>query len=689
MAPNSLALPKLNARQTVVALALAVVTPTVASAENGAVGFARPAENIVIDGDLSDWPFNAMRNPIASGVLDNGESWRDPAYFRAAYDPSGTFLYLAVEVTDESTVDLPDGRSSPTEEDSLIVYVDADHSWRGSGPWVFLGALDGASNISNSNGWDPQTARASEDHVEMAVSQQEDGRRVYEWRITLDQPVRAGMSIGLDLLLVDNDEEALNVPTAYIAWGRFGAKSGRAARLGDLVLMDAEEGLGRLTGDMAWAEGVDGPDMSGRRVRIRDRDDPEMWVSVRSDDSGAYQIDLPAGHYCVTPAFLYYGGDVGYRITDESEVCVRVNAGAETRAPTLVKSVRPLPEHHIQAAGQLFTFDDETAGRLDAFMADYMDHFLIPGAGVAIIRDGQIVYRREYGVANWLTQQPVRPDHLFDAGSITKPIFAFAVMRMVEQGVLELDRPLHEYLPFDEIADDERSRLITARHVLSHQTGLPNWRWQTDTGNLDFAFTPGEGYRYSGEGYDYLGRVVEHLTGEALEAVLLREAAGPLGMGPSVRFSERDDWHDVFVTGHEDLRAYISNTPDEAHAAHSMMASASDLAQVLITWMNRGGGLSPEGYEAMLEAQVDAGYTATDTGWQTFHALGPRVLETPYGRAIGHGGVNWGQISLMEFYEDQNAGFVLMTNGDDGWHVRDALRRFLVAGQEHTVPEDE
>ncbi len=685
MAPNRLFMPKLSLRGLIVSSALGLIPAGQAFAENGAIAYARPASGIVIDGDLSDWPFDAMRFPIETAVWNN-DDWRDAAFFRTAYDPSGAYLYLAVEVADESAVNLSEG--GPTEEDSLVVYLDPQHSLRGSGPWAFLAGLDGAENISSSQGWDPQTARATEESANMAVVQA-DGWRVYEWRIQLDQPVRAGMTLGLDLILVDVDADASDNPTGFVAWGEFGNKASRAARLGDLVLLDADAALGTLSGGMAWAQGVDGPDLGGRRVRIINRDDPELWVTAASDDQGDYSVELPAGDYCVIPAFLLYGAEAEYRMTDDSEVCARVEAGVETQAPTLVKSIRTRPEHHIQEAGLLFAFDDEAAARLDAFMADYMDHFTVPGAGVVIVRDGEIVYRQEYGVTNWLTQEPVRPEHLFDVGSITKTVFAFAVHRLVEQGVLELDRPLHEYMPFEDIAHDARSERFTARYVLSHQTGLPNWRWQNDSGELDIAFTPGEGYRYSGEGYDYLGRVIEHLTGEALETVLLREAVEPLDMSAAVRFSKRDDWHAVFVHGHSELRALTSQTPDEAHAAYSMMASASDLAQVLLTWMQRGGGLSESGYEAMFEAQVDAGYTATDTAWPTYHALGPRVIETPYGRAIGHGGVNAGQIALMEFYEDHNAGFVLTTNGDFGWHIRDALRRFLVAGEQHTVLESD
>ena len=144
-------------------------------AENGALGYARPASGIIVDGDLSDWPLNARRHAIETGVFDDGSSWRDAAVFRAAYDPSGTSLYLAIETEDESLGDLPEG--GPTDEDTAVIYIDADHNMRGSGPWMFRGEPGRVSNMSEPLSWDPQTDRASDDMVELAV-QQSEGRRV-------------------------------------------------------------------------------------------------------------------------------------------------------------------------------------------------------------------------------------------------------------------------------------------------------------------------------------------------------------------------------------------------------------------------------------------------------------------------------------------------------------------------------
>ena len=125
----------LRACLTVILLSLLPTDPT--HAENGAIGYARPASGIVVDGDLSDWPDTATAHTIQTGLFDDGSGWRDQATFLAAYDPSGEYLYMAIDIEDESTIDLKDG--GPTEEDTVVVYVDADHSMRGSGPWMFRG----------------------------------------------------------------------------------------------------------------------------------------------------------------------------------------------------------------------------------------------------------------------------------------------------------------------------------------------------------------------------------------------------------------------------------------------------------------------------------------------------------------------------------------------------------------------
>src|SRR5690606_24148031 len=105
-------------------------------------------------------------------------------------------------------------------------------------------------------------------------------------------------------------------------------------------------------------------------------------------------------------------------------------------------------------------------------------------------------------------------------------------MKLVENGILDLDTPLYKYLPLTEISD-ERHKLITAAMALSHTTGLPNWRYMSEGGQLDIKFTPGTQFEYSGEGYLYLSKVIAHLTGttlQNLDSVFQKMICAPLGL---------------------------------------------------------------------------------------------------------------------------------------------------------------
>ena len=153
----------------------------------------------------------------------------------------------------------------------------------------------------------------------------------------------------------------------------------------------------------------------------------------------------------------------------------------------------------------------------------------VPGLAVGLIRNGR-VWQRGFGCAINETALPVTEQTVFEAGSLGKPIFAYAVMRLVQAGLLELDRPLHEYLPLPD-ATTPRMKRVTTRQVLSHTTGLPNWR--RDPAPLDPAFEPGQEFRYSGEAYFYLQRVAEALSGKPFARLMREQVLEPIGMTQS------------------------------------------------------------------------------------------------------------------------------------------------------------
>ena len=159
-------------------------------------------------------------------------------------------------------------------------------------------------------------------------------------------------------------------------------------------------------------------------------------------------------------------------------------------------------------------------------MQAYLAYYKIPGISLAVIKDSKVVFSRGFGLRNAQTREAVTEETVFEAASMTKPVFAYTVLRLVDRGVLTLDTPLFTYLPYEDIAYDERYKLITARMVLTHRTGFPNWR----TGRLELKFVPGTEVSYSGEGFVYLGKVVEKLTGKKLVDLCREEVFKPLGI---------------------------------------------------------------------------------------------------------------------------------------------------------------
>ncbi len=153
----------------------------------------------------------------------------------------------------------------------------------------------------------------------------------------------------------------------------------------------------------------------------------------------------------------------------------------------------------------------------------------VPGLAMALISDGR-VWARGFGRAIEDPAQSVSTDTVFEAASLGKPVFAYAVLRLVDAGLLDLDRPLYDYLPIPD-ANSARMKRVTPRQVLSHTTGLPNWRQQP--GPLEPASEPGKTFSYSGEAYFYLQRVVEAVTGKPFDRHMHEQVFEPLGMKQS------------------------------------------------------------------------------------------------------------------------------------------------------------
>lgn len=318
-------------------------------------------------------------------------------------------------------------------------------------------------------------------------------------------------------------------------------------------------------------------------------------------------------------------------------------------------------------------------GALEEQTPALMEKLHVPGVSIAIIENNRIAWTGTWGVKRADADEKIDERTLFEAASMSKPLFAYAVLKLIEKNQLDLDRPLVQYLDKPYLDDQPDHKLITARMVLTHTTGFPNWRkdgWRKG-GPLPVNFKPGTKYGYSGEGFLYLQRVVEHITREPLAAFMKRVLMTDIGMSASsYEFDEKrqDDYsggHDndgKFKTGRSFYR--------EGNAAFTLYTTPSDYARFLVEIMKRNRSaphtLSKESIETMLTPAVRVG--AEKDGWT---GLSWRIHKTESGMRVSHSGSNGsGFRCYSRFYPDRKAGIVIMTNSYSGRKFWEALIEF-------------
>jgi len=317
---------------------------------------------------------------------------------------------------------------------------------------------------------------------------------------------------------------------------------------------------------------------------------------------------------------------------------------------------------------------------IDLRLQELMTQAQVPGLALALIREGQVVYTQAYGWADRERGEPLRSDSIMYGASLTKAAFAHLVMQLVDEGVIDLDRPLPqqlkkplpEYADFADLAGDERWPRVTPRMLLSHSSGLLNWRWINADRKLDFKYAPGERYVYSGEGLQLLQLIVEERTGEPLQALMQRRVFDRFGMRhtsmvwrPDFAASAANSYgKDGQPRGHAQRR--------RARAAGSMDTTLADYAAFLVGVL-RGEGLSAVARQQMLSPQMAIvspqqfpshfpGETAVNRGIQLAAGLGWIVYRSPRGPAFFKEGSDEGTNNFALGFLDSRDGLLMLAN---------------------------
>lgn len=353
----------------------------------------------------------------------------------------------------------------------------------------------------------------------------------------------------------------------------------------------------------------------------------------------------------------------------------------------------------------------------DAFLRDLprqMRALGVPGIAIAVVEGGEVAWSRGFGLAHAERGTPVDGDTLWEVASLSKPVFAYAVLQLVDRGELALDAPLVEYARPAYLGKSPWLNQISVRDVLRHTTGLPDWRKDPANELLEPAAPPGTRIDYSGEAFVWLQLAVEAVTGESLDQTMRRLLFDPAGMRDSSYAWDaslaarsvhghrapddagrgmppqmlRDAWDAALPVAAQwkkplsawryadaerampqaqaNARPGLVNWPSDilANAAASLRCTVSDYARFMSLMVHAGRAgweLLPATRAAMLSKQIDVPGRWTDKG------LGWNIETTPRGPVFYHSGSNGGIFKAFALGDAaRDRAIVVATNAANG-----------------------
>jgi len=325
-----------------------------------------------------------------------------------------------------------------------------------------------------------------------------------------------------------------------------------------------------------------------------------------------------------------------------------------------------------------------TASQADAVAVRAIQQARVTGLGVVVFNRGSIAYVNTFGERDTADHKPLTPDTVMSAASLTKCVFVVLVLKLVEQGTLDLDQPIVSYLPrplpeydrYRDLGADTRYRQITLRMLLDHSSGLPNWRWLTDDSKLRIFFPPGSRFAYSGEGIDLAQMVVETGTGHSVEDLMREQIFQPLGMtrtGMSWRAQFDDDYANGYDEHGKSLGPQRRSRPD---AAGGLLTTLHDYA-LFVQAVLRGKLLHGKSTAQMFAPQIRITSarefptlapetTTANDSIRLSYGLGWGLYWSPRGEAFFKEGHDDGWRNYVVCFAESQSGVLIMTNSSNG-----------------------
>ena len=345
------------------------------------------------------------------------------------------------------------------------------------------------------------------------------------------------------------------------------------------------------------------------------------------------------------------------------------------------------------ANGQRITKLDKSKisfATLDSKIQSLMKAANVQGLAITIFNNNEPVYKKTFGLKNIKTKEPIKTSTNIYGASLSKPVFAVLVMKLVEEGVLELDKPLqgylkkpiYEYTPtkkwhdnYSDLKNDSSYKQITARMCLDHTTGFPNWRWDEPDQKLRIHGKPGSKYSYSGEGLVYLQVVLEHMLGRSLEELMQEKIFTPLDMNRS-SYTWQPRFEKDYCVGHNTTgELYEKDKDNDARSASTLETTLDDYT-LFTTAVLKKSILKTSSTNEMFTAQIKLRSIQQfgplrlrdSTGNDAIalsYGLGWVLLQSPYGTGAFKEGHGDGFQHYSIIFPKQGTGIIIMSNSDN------------------------
>ena len=339
-----------------------------------------------------------------------------------------------------------------------------------------------------------------------------------------------------------------------------------------------------------------------------------------------------------------------------------------------VSMIRAAGQEKAQSTAGAVAPRKDGRAEIDAHAAEWLKESDVPSVAVAYIENRRVAWTAVYGEQS--PGVPATAKTLYNTASLTKPVTAETVLRLASAVKLSLDESMSPFWLDPDIKDDPRSKLLTPRLCLSHQTGFPNWRRKTG-GVLKIQWDPGTQTGYSGEGFNYVGRFTEKKLGKPFDLLAQEMVFDPIGMKDTSYTAK--DWHaGRLAVPHGPKREKpVDDVARAWNGADLLRTTIQDYAKFVVSIMHDEGltkeiaveratltrdRMKPEDLKNVCNTAGEPGHCLVTAGmglgWEVETVNGETILD--------HDGSDWGVKTFVMFVPSRGIGVVVFTNGENG-----------------------